>query len=390
MRTTQPNAASPAPGFLDEMDLYPTMKCNLACDFCSVRANEHSDQEMPLARLVELITEAHGLGLKELHLCGGEPTLRDDLEPMVAAAARLGIRTRLITNGFRLEPARILRLRATGLAAVMVSVDGFEGTHNAFRGHRQAFQRAMATVRESVAAGLSTRVSSVVFMENLNEIVPLMAFLDRIGVSVYSAFLGAPLGRGRDNRIQSVVPPQRWQQLCEDVRDATRRHGLRMKVSLTKGFISSGSPSLNSVGLRGRGTGCSTLLDDFNYLIVRADGNLYQCVFFVTDGPPIGNVAQISLAEALSRARERAVYREFTKPRRACASCEQLAACGGGCRGNAYLYTGNWLAPDPRCVKDSSGAPQTLPLCPILKLNPATGKLGGSTEQALETVDAPG
>jgi pyrroloquinoline quinone biosynthesis protein E len=372
------------------MDLYPTMKCNLACDFCSVRANEHADDEMPLTRLVDLITEARGLGLQQLHLCGGEPTLRDDLEAMVAAAARLGIRTRLITNGFRLEPARILRLRATGLAAVMVSVDGFEATHNAFRGHRRAFQRAMATVRESVAAGLPTRVSSVVFMENIDEIVPLMTFLDRSGVAVYSAFLGAPLGRGRENRMQSVVSPQRWHQLCEDARDATRRQGLRIKVSLSKGFLSPGAASIKSAGLRGRGTGCSTLLDDFTYLIVRADGNLYQCVFFVTDGAPIGNVAHAGLAEEIARARERALYREFTQPARGCTTCAQLPACGGGCRGNAYLYTGDWLAGDPRCMKDSSGAPYALPLCPILKLNAATGALGGSTEQALETVDGRG
>ena len=386
--TVPPTSGGDAARLVGEMDLYPTMKCNLACDFCSVRANEHADDEMPLARISELISEARALGLTELHLCGGEPTLRDDLEAMVAAAARLGVRTRLITNGFTLTPRRIQRLRDAGLAAVMVSIDGFRETHNAFRGHRVAFERAMAAVRESVAVGLPTRVSSVVFTDNIDEIVPLMTFLARSGVAVYSAFLGAPLGRGRENRMQSVVPPQRWHQLCEDAREAICSEKLTINVTLSVGYLSADDASPDRETLRGRGAGCSTLLDDYTYLIVRADGNLYQCVFFVTDGAPLGNVARTGLAEALARARRAAVYREFTKPCRACASCDTLSACGGGCRGNAYLYTGDWLARDPRCIADSSGAPRTLPLCPILKLNAATGKLGGSTEQALEGNDA--
>ena len=88
--------------------------------------------------------------------------------------------------------------------------------------------------------------------------------------------------------------------------------------------------------------------------------------------------------------KETAVYREFAKPCRACASCDTLSVCGGGCRGNAYLYTGDWLARDPRCDGNGSRAPRTVPLCPILKLNPATGRVGGSTEQALEVPDGHG
>ena len=57
-------------------------------------------------------------------------------------------------------------------------------------------------------------------------------------------------------------------------------------------------------------------------------------------------------------------------------------SCGTGCRGYAFLYTGDWLKTDPRCAKTGPAPAATFPLCPILKYNQNTGRHGGSTEQA--------
>ena len=69
-----------------------------------------------------------------------------------------------------------------------------------------------------------------------------------------------------------------------------------------------------------------------------------------------------------------------------------LVDCGTGCRGYAYLYTADWLRTDPRCAKTDPRHPETpafYPVCPIMKLNVRTGRLGGSTEQSLEASSAP-
>ena len=142
-----------------------------------------------------------------------------------------------------------------------------------------------------------------------------------------------------------------------------------------------------TVGLQGRGTGCNTLLEDFDYLIARSDGNLYQCVFFMTEGKPIGNIADQPLLETLHHALDLAEYEPFTVANDRCASCLHSDECGTGCRGYAYLYDDDWLLTDPRCAKteplDATNPPY-FPLCPIMKLNVRSGLLGGSTEQALE------
>ena len=65
---------------LHEIDLYVTMRCNIRCEFCNVRAGEYDHRDLPLERIVALLDEAAPLGLAEVHFLGGEPTLRHDLE----------------------------------------------------------------------------------------------------------------------------------------------------------------------------------------------------------------------------------------------------------------------------------------------------------------------
>ena len=43
---------------LHELDLYVTMRCNLTCEFCNVRAGEYNHRDLPLERIVSLIDEA--------------------------------------------------------------------------------------------------------------------------------------------------------------------------------------------------------------------------------------------------------------------------------------------------------------------------------------------
>ena len=80
---------------------------------------------------------------------------------------------------------------------------------------------------------------------------------------------------------------------------------------MEQGFAWKDGPAVDRSSIKGRGTGCNTLLEDYDYLIVRSDGNLYQCVFFMTEGKPIGNVLQQPLEETLRYARELAEYKRL-------------------------------------------------------------------------------
>jgi len=372
---------------LHELDLYVTMNCNIRCDFCNVRAGEYSHRDLPLPRILSLIEEACALGLEEVHFLGGEPTMRKDLEDMVVFAASLGLHTRIITNGMLLPRERLARLIDSGLGEVMISVDGLEETHNRMRQCApDGWRKTLACVRDAISLGLRTRISAVAYEENYDEIVPLLRLTNAIGAQIFSVFLGSPLGRGRE-KAGAVIGPFRWRALQEEVLRESDSLRPDLEVVMEQGFAWTDLPPLDRAAIKGRGTGCNTLLDDFDYLIVRSDGNVYQCVFFMTEGRPIGNIAGQPLEETLQYALQLATYRPFTVPQDRCSSCLHQVDCGTGCRGYAHLLSGNWLKTDPRCGKReprAADAPPWYPVCPILKRNVRSGRLGGSTEQALE------
>src|SRR3954464_5260881 len=99
-----------------------TYRCPLRCPYCSnpVALARHGDG-LGTAQWAAVFAEAEELGVVQVHLTGGEPLLRPDLEGLVAAATSQDLYTNLITSGVPLTRARLAELRARGLANVQLS-----------------------------------------------------------------------------------------------------------------------------------------------------------------------------------------------------------------------------------------------------------------------------
>ena len=146
---------------LHELDLYVTMRCNIRCRFCNVRAGRVRPQVDPARRgSSRCSTRRPRSGLQEVHFLGGEPTLRPDLEDMIEHARGLGLHTRIISNGMSLSRARLERLIAKGLCEIMISVDGLEETHNRLRlAGPDGFATTMAHARGTRSTSACARAS---------------------------------------------------------------------------------------------------------------------------------------------------------------------------------------------------------------------------------------
>src|SRR5271155_1420736 len=92
-----------------------TYRCPLHCVFCYNPTNfAASGPELGTDDWLRVLQEARALGSVQLGLSGGEPLARDDLEPIVAEARRLGFYTNLITSGVGLNETRIRALKSAG------------------------------------------------------------------------------------------------------------------------------------------------------------------------------------------------------------------------------------------------------------------------------------
>lgn len=361
---------------LEEIDLYLTNRCNLSCDFCSIQARRNME-ELSLEKIKSIVDDAKKLGLKELHLTGGEPTLRDDLEDIVSYVVKSGLNTRLITNGTILSKERLEKLYELGLRNIMISIDGDAEYHNKERGE-YAFERAIQTINNAIQLNMFVRVNSVAWRDNANCILEMPKYLSDLGVKVYSIFLGSPLGYAQA-RKDKVITPYCWKAFCDKLRDKVK--DISMKVVVEKGFYFFEHDWYDINSLSGRGRGCNDIAKYEDFFLIKNNGDMYPCVFFSNEAPPIGNIYDNSLEEIVNKFREHEFYREIGNIQSECSDCNKSYLCKGGCRGYSKLINGCWNTKDSRC---EDGLNKTyIPLCPIVKINLTDNIIGGSSEQVI-------
>ncbi len=160
--------------------------CNLRCRMCQ-HWREARPEQLSTARLREVLAELSLLGCRKVHFTGGEPSLRPDLEELVAHASAHGIRVTLTTNATRLDRARARALVAGGLRGVNVSLDGAgPEIHDAVRGVPGSFQQALEGLKnlrkEARRGKLGLSINTVVNRLNLMTLDALPALALRCGV----------------------------------------------------------------------------------------------------------------------------------------------------------------------------------------------------------------
>ena len=104
-----------------------THRCPLQCPYCSNPLElEGGGTELDTATWQDVLRQAARLGVLQLHLSGGEPTVRRDLEDIVGTAAETGLYTNLITAGVLLTRKRLENLAGRGLEHVQLSIQDVE------------------------------------------------------------------------------------------------------------------------------------------------------------------------------------------------------------------------------------------------------------------------
>jgi cyclic pyranopterin phosphate synthase len=121
-----------------------------------------------VVRLVRIGVET--LGIREVRFTGGEPLLRRDLVPVIAATAALSPRPEisLTTNGIGLD-RRAAALRDAGLDRINVSLDTLRPEVFRKLTHRDRLPDVLSGLAAAAAAGLTPVKVNAVLMRDLNE-----------------------------------------------------------------------------------------------------------------------------------------------------------------------------------------------------------------------------
>ena len=150
-----------------------TDRCNFRCLYCMPVAGLEwlpRSEILSYEEIASVVAQLAPLGLRRLRLTGGEPTIRPDLERLVAMLRSIpGVDDiSLSTNGVRLAELAA-PLRSAGLDRVNISIDSLRpGRIRAISRRNLAFD-PFAAARAAEDAGLSPIKINVVVMRGVND-----------------------------------------------------------------------------------------------------------------------------------------------------------------------------------------------------------------------------
>lgn len=78
-----------------------TNECNMSCEFCF---NQHNHAPiMTFDNYRQMLSKLHNIGIKQITLCGGEPTTHPNFEQLLIETKTAKFKAHLLTNGLEMD-----------------------------------------------------------------------------------------------------------------------------------------------------------------------------------------------------------------------------------------------------------------------------------------------
>jgi radical SAM protein with 4Fe4S-binding SPASM domain len=354
-----------------------TRRCNLECAHCYISAgpSESATDELTTEECLRIAREILELNPAPMFiLSGGEPLLRPDLTVIASYAAARGATVVVGTNGTLLTDERIAALQQAGVTGVAVSVDSLDSRrHDRFRHGSGAFEATAAAIARLRTHGLDFIVQTTVHKGNRAELARLVEWAAEQGAVSFNCYFLVATGRG--SRLSDLSEQDYEAVLGELVEYHSRYQGrMLVRAKCAPQFMrllhrtAPDSPALNYA------TRCPC---GVQYCRITPDGKLTPCPYLPVAAGDLrreGFAAVWREAELFQTLRAGALGGK-------CGRCEYQRLCGG-CRARAFALSGDYLAEDPSCAYQPSGAPVIERLRELTYGMPVAPSLRWSTEAA--------
>ncbi len=317
-----------------------THRCPLQCPYCSNPLElERANAELTAEEWGETFRQAAAIGALQLHLSGGEPTARRDLEDILAYAVEAGLYTNLITSAVLLTKDRLARLADIGLDHVQVSIQDIV-VDNAERisAYEGGVAKKYDVARWTRELGLGLTINAPMHRQNIAHLPQIIDFAvevdaQRIEIAHIQYYAWAQL-----NRAALIPTRETFMETVEIVEAAKQRllgvlnfdfvihdHYATRPKTCTGGW----GQSIVAVTPSGKALPC------------HAAQTLPGLIFDNVRDKPLGDIWRDGAAFN--------AYRGTGWMKEPCRSCDRREIDFGGCRCQALAVSGDPAATDPAC-----------------------------------------
>ena len=319
-----------------------THRCPLSCPYCSNPLElTKRDQELGTEEWIDVFNQAARMGVLHVHLSGGEPASRRDLEELTSGARQAGLYTNLITSGVGLTEKRFADLVERGLDHVQLSIQGVDPeAANRLGGYKRGFQQKMQVAEWVKASGVPLTVNAVMHRQNLDRLDETIDLAVRLGARRLEVANTQYHGWAYKNRF-ALMPTIEQVKRGGKIIAAARE---RLKGTLVIDYVTPdhlGSYPKPCMGGWARVGLCVT-----------PRGTVLPCHAAETiKSLEFESARDRPLAEIWADGPAFTAYRGTDWMGDPCQSCDRQTRDWGGCRCQAFAWTGDAAKTDPVCVK---------------------------------------
>lgn len=263
-----------------------TNSCNMKCKHCMNWSVRNAKEGFEKENILKLIDELHDNKTEEIYISGGEPLLYPYIDEVILYAHSLGIKITLATNA--LEIPKHLDVIKKGVQLVSISLDGIGETHDKFRGVTGAFDNCVKMFNLLKENNVKTRISAMIWKENINEIEEMISLAKSCGVSKVNLAFLIPEGRAKtDETIK--LPIEKYKEMIDVVASLREKYKtdefdieIRRNNILDKDSIDCpGGKNLIHINVNGKVSPCSWIakLDkDNEFSLYWPENSITECI----------------------------------------------------------------------------------------------------------------
>lgn len=213
--------------------VFTNLRCNQNCSFCTFRRPEDDRAYIVQSAVLGRIDASLSRGASQLIFTGGEPTMRHDLEVLIAHAKQKGAeRIVLETNATLIDQERAQSLREAGLDIARVHLPAFSEELDALTRDPGGFQRALRGARALLDAGITLEISATVVEGTLSSLALLPTHLAESLPGTSAILLNVPVETPDRSQLVSYEDAA---EAISQLNDAARAVGITVRLDPSSG-----------------------------------------------------------------------------------------------------------------------------------------------------------
>jgi PqqA peptide cyclase len=319
-----------------------THRCPLQCPYCSNPLElERVNTELTTEEWQKVMRQAAQLGILQIHLSGGEPTVRRDLEEIVKTAADAGLYTNLITAAVLLTRERLMKFKEAGLDHVQISIQDVDtAAENAdriagYKGGSAKKKIVAGWVRE---LGFPLTINAPIHRHNIHSVEAIINYAVELGAGRVEIAHVQYYAWALKNRAALMPTREDFMAAAKVVEKARERLKGVLVIDMVVPDYYAKFPK-PCMGGWGRGI-----------INVTPQGRVLPCHAAESiKGLEFDNVRDKPLAEIWLGGAAFQKYRGTSWMKEPCRTCPRREVDYGGCRCQAFALTGDAANTDPAC-----------------------------------------